>query len=109
MSSPVALRCKRRGVMRVDGQALSATQRPSIRSSTASGGTGSCMNARSIGASMMPVSRPLSQWSHQRVASCRKPQPGPGVAMCAYWCDHCPIQPIRGALSPASSRGMALL
>ena len=38
----------------------------------------SCIHTRSFGTSSTPRSRPFSQWSHQRTASCRKPIAGPG-------------------------------
>ena len=40
----------------------------------------SMIQARNIGSSMMPVSTPFSQWSHQRSVSRRKPIAGPGRA-----------------------------
>ena len=64
------------------GQAGSATQRPARSSRWAAGGALSCIQTRSLGSSMIPLSRPFSQWSHQRSASSRKPIRGPGWAKC---------------------------
>ncbi len=46
---------------------------------------------------------PLSQRSHQRSDSCRKPIAGPGAACSGYVCAHGPISPFRGTSSPSSS------
>ncbi len=58
---------------------------------------------------MIPVSRPLSQWSHQRTHSCSQPMLGPGAASSGKACAHGPISPLRGPESPASSRMTAFV
>ena len=77
-STPSASSRRRRASTRGDGHASSATQRPGISSIHGTGGVASCIQTRSIGSSITPVSMPLSQKSHQRSASCRKPMAGPG-------------------------------
>ena len=73
------------------------------------GAAESCIQARSIGSSMIPVSMPLSQWSHQRTHSWRKPMLGPGSASSGNACAHGPMRPLRGTESPSSSRGTAFV
>ncbi len=65
-----------------EGQPGSATHRPERYSYELRGGAVSWIQTRSIGSLMMPLSDPLSQWSHQRIDSCRKPIAGPGFAVC---------------------------
>ena len=72
---------RRRVSMRDDGHSSSATQRPGRTSYIGRGSTESCIQTRSIGSSMTPVSMPLSQWSNQRTHSWRKPMLGPGSAL----------------------------
>ena len=79
-----------------DGQVSSPTHRPGRSAWWPAGATGSCIHARSIGSSMTPVAASLSQWSHQRRHSWRKPIAGPGSPSCGNACDHGPIRPLRG-------------
>ena len=87
--------------MRGGGQ---TARRPSGRAAPRRYGCGStlsCIQTRSSGSSMMPVSMPFSQWSHQRTASCRKPIAGPGTPLCGKPCAHGPISPFFGHGRPA--------
>ena len=95
--------------MRGDGQLSSPIQRPGRSSYDALGGRLSCIQARTIGSSMMPVSLPFSQWSHQRTTSCRKPIAGPGTPMCGYLCPHGPISALRGTSRCSMRREVALV
>ncbi len=47
--------------MRGEGQPSSATQRPGRSAYQGFGGSGSCIQTRYIGSSMIPVSTPFSQ------------------------------------------------
>ena len=58
-----------RGVGFAGGHAGSQTHRPGERCRAEAGGLDSGIHTRSIGSSRIPVSRPLSHWSHQRRAS----------------------------------------
>ena len=92
-----------------EGHSGSATQRPGRTSYIGLGGTESCIQTRSIGSSMTPFSAPLSQWSNQRTASCRKPMLGPGSASSGNACAQGPISPLRGTDRPSRSRGTAFV
>ena len=92
-------RCSVRVTMPGDGQDASPTKRPGTGSRWP-GGDHSSMKARIIGSAMMPRSTSFSQWSHQRVASWRKPMAGPGRPSWGKRCAHGPIRPRRGTLEP---------
>ena len=57
----------------------------------------------SAGSSIIPVSLPLSQWSHQRNISGLILNGGPGLPMP---CVHCPMMARRGTDKRSSMRGM---
>ena len=84
-----------------DGQLASPTHRPGRSSYAVDGGTLSCIQIRSMGSSMTPLSAPHSQRSHQRTSSWRNPTAGPGWPRWGYLCDHGPTRPLRGTSSAA--------
>ena len=79
-SIPPSVTCSRLCATRGEGHCASPTKRPAAISRF-SGAAPSSIQARSLGSFITPASRPFNQWSHQRVASCRKPIAGPGLAV----------------------------
>ena len=71
-----------RNSARSGGSAFSCRHRPGISASSTSGGCQCRTYTVTGGSDMIPVSAPLSQWSHQRTASARHSMAGPGTALC---------------------------